>query len=87
MGAPRPPAYGATLTISLAELNDPEDEADILRREISACDGPITERVLRLGLKVQWEIGEGGQGGGWKAGEKMDTSSLRLVSLRVPMNN
>lgn len=76
----RTPAFGAKLTVSLGELETPEDEADILRKEISGCGDQAMERVLRLGLKVKWEIDEGGVGGGWKAGESMDTSSLRLVS-------
>lgn len=81
----RTPAFGAKLTVSLGELEDPEDEADILRREIAACGDQAIERVLRLGLKVKWEIDEGGVGGGWKAGESMDTSSLRLVSTDPPL--
>lgn len=54
-----------------------------MRRAIAACDEEVSERVLRLGLKVRWEIGEAGAGGGWKAGEVMDTSSFQLVSARI----
>jgi mediator of RNA polymerase II transcription subunit 14 len=39
-----------------------------------------SERELRLGLNVKWEIGEAGAGGGLKAGEVMDSTALRLVS-------
>lgn len=76
----RAPAFGAKLTVSLGELETSEDEADILRRAISACEAHAVERVLRLGLKIKWEIDEGGVGGGWKAGDAMDITSLRLVS-------
>jgi mediator of RNA polymerase II transcription subunit 14 len=38
------------------------------------------ERVLRLGLGVKWEIGEAGGGGGLKAGDVMNSTSLHIVS-------
>lgn len=83
VGGSRTPIHGATLTVSLGESDEVEDEEATLRREVADCEGATSERVLRLCLRVKWEIGEGGVGGGWRTGEVMDTSSLRLVSARA----
>lgn len=74
----RTPMLGATITISIGELQTAATGMDEIQKAIAECDNTPSERLLRLGLKVKWEIGEAGVGGGWKAGEIRDESSLQL---------
>jgi hypothetical protein len=74
----RTPMVGATITISIGEEEDAQAEADLVQKAISECDAVASERVLTLGLRVKWENGEAGIGGGWKAGDSMDITDLRL---------
>jgi mediator of RNA polymerase II transcription subunit 14 len=69
---------GATLTVAIGEMEDVRTGAEEIRQAIAECDSIPSERLLRLELKVKWEIGEAGAGGGWKAGEIRDEASLRL---------
>lgn len=69
---------GATLTITIGEAEEAQGEVDLVKKAISECDAIASERVLMLGLKVTWEIGEAGVGGGWKTGDNMDVADLRL---------
>jgi len=69
---------GATITISIAELSSARTGIEEIQKAIAECDIIPSERLLRLGLKVKWEIGEAGIGGGWKAGDVRDETTLRL---------
>lgn len=69
---------GGTLTVSLVEDSTPEDDKDLVMAEISG-EGTPSERLLRLKLGVKWEVGEAGEGGGWKNGQILDSSDLILV--------
>jgi mediator of RNA polymerase II transcription subunit 14 len=69
---------GATITISLGELSTPRTGVEELQQAIAECDNAPSERLLRLALRVRWEVGEAGVGGGWKAGEIRDETSLQL---------
>jgi mediator of RNA polymerase II transcription subunit 14 len=80
LGAPRPPLVGGILSVTLGEDLSPADHKTGLLAEIRDVGMVPSERELRLGLNVKWEIGEAGAGGGLKAGEVMDSTALRLVS-------
>jgi mediator of RNA polymerase II transcription subunit 14 len=69
---------GATITISIGELQRARTGLEETQAAIAECDHAPSERLLRLGLKVKWEIGEAGVGGGWKVGDVRDETSLRL---------
>lgn len=60
-------------------------EAERVLREISDCGEVPSERTLRLHLEAKWEVGEAGVGGGMKAGDAMDPSTLKIdpASLSV----
>lgn len=74
------PLVGGTITFSLAESAAPMNEAERVFREVAACGVEPVDRTVRLELGIKWEVGEAGAGGGLKAGEVMDASSLRIVS-------
>jgi mediator of RNA polymerase II transcription subunit 14 len=74
----RTPMLGATITISIGELQTAATGMEEIQKAIAECDNTPSERLLRLGLKVRWEIGEAGAGGGWKTGDVRDESSLQL---------
>jgi mediator of RNA polymerase II transcription subunit 14 len=74
----RTPMLGATITISIGELQTAATGMEEIQKAIAECDNTPSERLLRLGLKVRWEIGEAGVGGGWKSGDVRDESSLQL---------
>ncbi|RSH89438.1 mediator complex subunit [Saitozyma podzolica] len=78
LGAPRPPLVGGILSVTLGEDLSPADHKTGLLAEIRDVGMVPSERELRLGLNVKWEIGEAGAGGGLKAGEVMDSTALRL---------
>jgi mediator of RNA polymerase II transcription subunit 14 len=80
LGAPRPPLVGGILSVTLGEDSSPADQKTGLLAEIRDVGMVPSERALRLGLNVKWEIGEAGAGGGLKVGEVMDSTALRLVS-------
>lgn len=65
------------MTISIGEAENGQNEVDNVKKAISECEAVPSERVLSLGLRVKWEIGEAGVGGGWKAGDSMDVTDLQ----------
>lgn len=75
--------YGAKLSISLAEDLKTRDEAESLIADIRSNNVVPSERLLRLKLGVKWEIGEIGEGGGWKIGDILPSSDLEIVSFIV----
>jgi mediator of RNA polymerase II transcription subunit 14 len=79
--------HGGTITISIAEAENGQDEVDSLMKAISECETTPSERVLTLGLRTKWEIGEAGIGGGWKAGDDMDVTDLRLDSSALSIED
>lgn len=82
---PRVPMSGATLSVTIGEVESTRTGTEDVRQAIAECDSIPSERSLRLGLKVKWEIGEAGAGGGWKAGDVRDEARLGLdpTSLSV----
>ena len=72
--------FGGSLAISVAETGK-TSMVDDLMRDVTAAGRSPSERVLPLCLDVKWEIGEAGAGGGLKTGDKMDASSLQVVSF------
>ncbi|ORY27374.1 hypothetical protein BCR39DRAFT_589263 [Naematelia encephala] len=83
----RTPLTGGTLTVSLSEATEPLSDRGSLTAEISA-DGRISsERILRLGIVVKWEVGEAGVGGGLKTGDALDSSELKIDSNALSIEN
>lgn len=78
---PRQPLVGGILSISLVEDPTPRDQADNLLAEIQGDGSSPTERLLRLKLGVKWQVGESGEGAGWKFGDILDNSNLIIVSF------
>lgn len=76
----RQPLVGGTLSISLVEDHTPWDRAESLLADIQGDGSLPSERVLRLKLGVKWEVGECGEGGGWKFGDVLNSSELVIVS-------
>jgi mediator of RNA polymerase II transcription subunit 14 len=74
----RTPMLGAIITISIGELQTAATGMEEIQKAIAECDNTPSERLLRLGLKVRWEIGEAGVGAGWKAGDVRDETRLQL---------
>lgn len=70
---------GAILAISPMEDLASRDDADLHLTEIQ--DSVPSERLLRLKLGVKWQVGEIGDGGGWKVGDILNSSELEIVSL------
>lgn len=78
---------GATITISVGEIQSARTGIEEIKKAIAECDKTPSERLLQLGLKVKWEIGEAGVGGGWKAGDVKDETSLRLDSSSLSIDD
>jgi mediator of RNA polymerase II transcription subunit 14 len=78
---------GGTVTISIGEADKTKTGEDELRQAISECDNVPSERVIPLGLKVKWEIGEAGVGGGWKAGDSKDTSAINIDQAAISVED
>ena len=81
-GGSQAPLVGGTLSITLEETEAKDERLEDLTRNITVGDDEPSERVLKLGLSVKWEAGEGGAGGGIKVGDMMDPTGLRIVSPR-----
>jgi mediator of RNA polymerase II transcription subunit 14 len=76
----RQPLVGGTLHVSLEEDHRVQDQAHQLLTDVRSDDAVPAERLLRLKLGVKWEVGELGEGGGWKFGDALDSTHLEAVS-------
>lgn len=71
---------GGIISISVEERKDEPDNGEDVLEGVRMAGLRSSERCLRLGLKIRWEVGEAGAGKRIKVGEEMNTSSLALVS-------
>ncbi|ORX34998.1 hypothetical protein BD324DRAFT_603832 [Kockovaella imperatae] len=78
--------FGGTLSIAVAETGKPSMLNDLFCGIQTGGVIP-SERVLNLRLDVKWEIGEAGSAGTLKAGEVMDSSSLRIDSSNLSLED
>ena len=79
---PRVLIYGGQLKVSIAETDKMSAMDETMLDVVSAGRRP-SERLLALGLKIEWTIGEAGIGGKLKDGDVMDVSELQEVSFHT----
>lgn len=75
------PIVGGVITFAITESKAPLSDAERLLREVSAGTDVPADRTVGLELSLKWTVGDAGTGGGLKAGNQMDGSLLRIVSL------
>lgn len=79
---PRGTPVGGTLLLSIAETKSPLNAIEHILRDVVTTDLEPVDRILRLQIGMEWQVGEAGTGGGLKLNDLMDLAPLKLVSGR-----